>query len=296
MSARQRRFFGLGLLAAATAIAVASIAWACTPIVDIEVNPTAVAAGGTPVSVSGSHFVDGSPVQIRMESQDYGQLLATTTARGAAQNATFDVQVTVPRVPDDTYTIVATGKDERGEDAVARQSLVVGQPGNVPTATARANRTPSLDGSEPARSGADGVAGGRSRALHGGAAPRPASIGGGGSAGGAGSAAAAAGMTRPGAPPARPGATRSSAVARHTGPATHRPAPGSATGDLWSGFSAGKGAAVRGEAASEPIASADAGRPQIAIGAALLGLGLVALLAAFGVAEARRRRAPAGRP
>jgi hypothetical protein len=68
-----------------------------------------------------------------------------------------------------------------------------------------------------------------------------------------------------------------------------------ATGDLWSAFRGRKApAAPSGGIAGDLTADASGQGPQLAIGAGLLGLGLVALLGAFAVAETRRRRAPAG--
>ena len=54
-------------------------------------------------------------------------------------------------------------------------------------------------------------------------------------------------------------------------------------------------AAVTGGEIRGTVLSPGQRGPSFTAGAALLSLGLVALVAAFGVAEARRRRAPAGR-
>lgn len=70
--------------------------------------------------------------------------------------------------------------------------------------------------------------------------------------------------------------------------AGRQPSERAATGDLWGGFRSGKAPALL------PDGSADDGGPGASIGLALLGLGLVGLLSALAVAEARRRRALAG--
>lgn len=70
------------------------------------------------------------------------------------------------------------------------------------------------------------------------------------------------------------------------------PSEQSASGDLWSGFSSGPaGSLVPGPTHGAP---GDGQSVQLGVGMALLGFGLVALLAGFGFAEIRRRRSLAG--
>ncbi len=70
------------------------------------------------------------------------------------------------------------------------------------------------------------------------------------------------------------------------------PSERSASGDLWSGFESG----AAGSLVPSPTdgASADGQRVPLGVGMALLGFGLTALLAGFGLAEVRRRRSLAG--
>jgi hypothetical protein len=64
----------------------------------------------------------------------------------------------------------------------------------------------------------------------------------------------------------------------------------SATSDLWSGFRSGKSSSLTASAGEARAPAAELGR-QIAVGAALLLVGAVALLGGLGVAGSRRRRA-----
>lgn len=80
------------------------------------------------------------------------------------------------------------------------------------------------------------------------------------------------------------GAGRATTTAAGQGPSER-----AATGDLWGGFRSGKAPSLIAGGSAE-----DDSGPGASIGLALLGLGLVGLLSALAVAEARRRRALAG--
>ena len=73
------------------------------------------------------------------------------------------------------------------------------------------------------------------------------------------------------------------------GAAGRGPSERAATGDLWGGFRSGKAPSLIAGGSAD-----DGSGPGASIGLALLGLGLVGLLSALAVAEARRRRALAG--
>lgn len=282
MGTRQRRFFRSGLLAGLVALAAASLAWACTPTADIEITPDRVAAGGGAIDVQGRNFLDGATVQVRWNAAD-GPLLATATARGT-EGARFSVPVTVPKVPEDTYTVLALAQDKNGEAIAVRESLVVGQPGRAPAA--------APEGREPAaRSVSGGETGGSTRATTSGGDETPARA----SAPSPAPAVTAAPATTADAGPAADTPAAAAKPDQSREPAAARPSERSATSDLWSGFRGGKAPAAA-PAVPEPVAVAGEDSPQMAIGAALLALGLVGLVGAFGVAELRRRRAPATRP
>ena len=64
----------------------------------------------------------------------------------------------------------------------------------------------------------------------------------------------------------------------------------SASGDLWSGFRSAKTPSLMSQTGGLPAAKEGPDGSQLAIGAGLLGFGLLALLGGFGLAAARRRR------
>lgn len=288
VSRTQRRFFQLGLVGAITLLAAASLAWACTPDSDIDITPGVVPAGGAAVTVNGTSFVDGAAVQLRWNAAD-GPVLATTTARGG-QSASFSVPITVPRVPEDEYTVVAITEDYAGNEFVARAQVIVGD-GTAsagPSDRRPASGTERVDGgerggrtsAETTGAAPETAAGGQSAAPAAPAAPAPVTA----ASPSDGVVAAAAATVRD---PAEDGGSRAAA-------AIVRPSERSAGGDLWGGFRA-QAPAPAASAAAPEVPIDDSAAPQTAIGAALLALGLVALFGAFAVAELRRRRAPTAR-
>ena len=129
MHARSRRYAGIVLGILATALAAASLAWACSPEAVIGLTPQSAAPGAT-VTVTGEQFVEGDTVQLRWNAAD-GRVLATVSPRGRP-GAEFRTTITVPRVPADTYSVIAVARDPNGNGRTftARAALTVGSPGS----------------------------------------------------------------------------------------------------------------------------------------------------------------------
>jgi hypothetical protein len=319
---RLPRALSVALAILAVAACGAAVAWACTPSAFISVQGAGgqdFGPAGSQATVQGSGFSDGAKVQIRWNSAD-GPTLATATG------PRFSVAVTIPaNAADGVYYIVATAVDSEGNPRQAPAPFRVGEPtrspgggsgsgsdsgsGGSPAASAPApTATPGGSGPAPGTgsgvtSGGNTVLGGRIKYIVSGAGPTRAHGGGlatlpSGQAVFAGSVAAPrqavfAGSVAPGqavfAGSVPQSGLRGAAAKRGSlGQSKTAPSQRSAGGDLWSGFSGGKGRTAGLDDAGAPSSGPGAG---LYVGIGLVGVGLAALLAGFGVPELRRRRA-----
>jgi hypothetical protein len=297
-SARRLSMATFALLAVGTILT--AMAFACSPIANVQIAPGGAAAGST-VTVSGAEFLDNRPVVISME----GHQLATATG------PTFSTAIQVPELDAGSYVILATTSTADGKSTyTARTSFEVVGPELTPEpAQPTGESTPSAGASQTAAPAATPATTSRPEA----GARTPA-------------------QEKPAAKPAprTPAAAASRTQKRTTAPAT-RPATGAtATADggqrVFAGSVAETAAPSRREtrkpeprttakvaarpAATAPPATARATPPppsllspagtadagdslggRLAIGVAFLVLGLMLPLAGFVVAEARRRRA-----
>ena len=284
------------LLALSTVLAVglvgAAVAWACLPGATIDGFPRAGPAG-TDVLVSGNGFPD-RPVEIHWDGP-YGPVLATTHGPSFSE-----VTVTVPRASAGDYYITAIAVDRSGVPQSFKFTVTV-------------PRTPPQGQTGP-QGGAGGSPGGgggntvNNINLNSNAGDNGGPLGGGGDRNGGRQEVAAGRLGGHGGPAGRaaagyPGIDGTAArVARRgsLGDLLARaldgigsPSERTAVGDLWSGFF---GSDVRASRASgeDTLLGGGSSRPALAAGAGLLGLGLVALIAGFGTAALRHRRAPSG--
>jgi hypothetical protein len=276
------------LAVCALAVGGGALAWACTPKATIDVHGSAGPGGGPPgssVSTNGQGFGNG-PVDITFN----GVPIAS------AVGPSFTATGTVPNVAPGIHYIVATNPEGQAAAAFRVTGSATSPPGNpgsadnpgssAPGAAATGGRTNGSGPTVPpgSTSGADAAGGGRnSGTVSGGERSRGAPRSGAGAGAGVGLASAGSGESvfadsvGAGAQAARRGASSKSA-----------PSERSASGDLWSGFGAGKGGSP---------AFADATGPSNGPGGALTlsmavaGLGLVALLTGVGATGLRRRRA-----
>lgn len=285
MSRLQRWWMGIVAVLTAALGAVA-VAWACTPTADMTIDPGSARAG-MPVTITGTGFDQGI-VEIRMDSTSSAPL-------ATAQGPSFSVTLTVPETSPGYHTFGAVGYNAEGvavgeasvpfevtaEESAPAQSVAPTVPrqssppaaGGKPVSGAlerapRAER-PRAD-REPVRASAPAAVAPAAEIA---TAPLAADS----------ATAAPAREARP--PRAAAGAPRPfSALARVGRVELIPPAPerGRSPADPWQ---------ARSSAADQDSAGPGG---QIAIGAGLLAVGLVALFGGFAVAELRRRRALAG--
>ena len=144
MGQLRRRWYLVVLGAVAAPVVGASLAYACTSLATLSLNPNSGTEGQT-VTVTGRGFAQhdpadartGQPVEIRFDS--VRTPLLATAAPGA--DGTFTAQIRVPQAPTGDHVIVATQNRADGRPASgtpARQSFTV-----VAAPKAVANNSPS---------------------------------------------------------------------------------------------------------------------------------------------------------
>jgi hypothetical protein len=299
----------LALLVAASVVVPAAIAWACGPNRQMQMDRFVYEPGQT-VTVRGSNFQAGAELRFTLEpgSNEVARVTVPT-------DTSFEVAFPAPSTPG-SYVVQAQGyqNGERIDWLVSRESFEVRQPQSTtppstetptPGATAPAPGTtapapgataPSGPGTSPrtqrgaerpaARSGEGRRVGSRAgggavrpgdvtmirqgRRVFAGSVPRQQRV-------------AAAGLSpAPGRRPAAGFASRG-----------ERSSQRSAVGDVWSGFGTSRNPSLVPKDGDPAVA--DGGSSSgVAWGIGLLSLGLLTLVGAVGVAEARRRRALSG--
>lgn len=280
MALARRMLVAAGGAAVVAALGAPVAARACAATTGMVLG-TEVAPSGTNVSLQGSNFAFGAPVEVRWGSPD-GPLLAT------AVGGDFVTQITIPDVAPGLYSIDAT--DNTGPVAFISATFT------VTALVAQRNPAPPGSGSAPPQTG-----------LRQAAPPPPAPPPGGPAAASGSPARASAGTARAGSAaaiaPAAPasGARANAAVAQAGAPAAAAPigaAPQAAAQVPAAGLPAGATGLrgipegflpFRGQAAPQPAALAGGGGPGVAT--ALLAVGLPLLLigaAAVGVVRTRR--------
>lgn len=300
-----------GAAVCAAAMTAVSVAWACTPGGNVDVNPGSGLAGSS-ARVSGSGFVAegeagaaAAPVQIRWNSTG-GPVLATATApsfstavtipEGAAARTYYVVAVqrqadgSIVRQASAPFTVTApAGQTAPATASPAPQPQPQPQPstGSQPEAApapAATESTPAPAQASPAPAAAPAAAAPAARRQ---VAAAPAdtartrsaerSI-----AGGDGGPPSGSPAVDPAAPPAEPPAAPAE-------PAAQAPAasPRSASADVWSGFGSGSlsgGPSLIGSPAASPPGNS------LGLGVGLLALGTVGLLGGALVGVRSRRR------
>lgn len=306
-----------GAAVCAAAMTAVSVAWACTPGGNVNVNPGSGLAGST-ARVSGSGFVAegeagaaAAPVQIRWNSTS-GPVLATASA------PSFSTAVTIPEgAAARTYYVVAVQR--QGDGSIVRQAsapfTVTAPAGQTAPATASPAPQPQPQpqpqpepstGSQPEAAPAPAPAATESTPAPAQASPAPAAApaaaataarrqmaagpadtartrsAGRSIAGGDGGPPSGSPAVDPVAPPAEPPAAPAE-------PAAQAPAasPRSASADVWSGFGNGSlsgGPSLIGSPAASPPGNS------LGLGVGLLALGTVGLLGGALVGVRSRRR------
>ncbi|HUP70740.1 MAG TPA: hypothetical protein VM142_13130 [Acidimicrobiales bacterium] len=300
---------------AATAVLAGAAAWACTASAELSATPDAGAAGSR-TTVTGFRFETSSPVEIRWATRS-GPVLATTNG------PSFSIEVTIPSsaaVGD--YVIVGMNTDGSFAPATPFQVTSSGSTASR-TTTAPGSRSGTVSGGsgqtsstseEPADTGNSAPA---TSSAGGATSPNAPSSGEGDSVPTAASSPAEQGTTRSAArgtanatrptgtviggrasaitgPQARPVPSVTPVPAEEPGTdsATVVPSPLTAGNDVWNGFATGD-TPVRGPALTATDApSSGGGISGFVVGAGLLSVGMVALMAGAGLAL-RRRRQPA---
>lgn len=178
MGQLRRRWYLVVLGAVAAPVVGASLAYACTALATLSLNPGSGAEGQT-ITVTGRGFSQhdpadsrtGQPVEIRFDSVR-APLLATA-APGA--DGTFTAQIKVPQVPAGDHVVIATQNRADGRPASgtpARQSFTV-----VASPKAVANTSPSGPApQQPARGPASQAAPAQVGALPASGGPAPAVV------------------------------------------------------------------------------------------------------------------------
>ena len=316
-----RRITTVLLGSASAVLVVAAIAWACTPQAYISVSPGS-GGQGTQATVSGGSFT-AAPVQIHWGS-------ASGPVIGNAVGPRFSTSVTIPASAPDVYYIVAVGPQgsssasfevvgpagPSGGDTTGGGGTTTGGGGS----THGGGSTSAGGGGSTSTGGGGSTTGGGSRhgggSTSGGADSGSATTGGGSSSrarthrqtnGGRGRAPAKFALPSPG---------RSNAVAGHLARGTvttgsgervfagslpvyaKHGSPSQARGGGVRARAKGSGFRVTDKSSLTMPHVPDASQAQgaglgsrLAIGIAILGLGLVLLFGGFLVAAVRRRRA-----
>lgn len=312
----------------AFALASASVAWGCAsiqPKFTGSEGQTSSGPAGSQVTVTGSNFNPG-PVDVRWNSKT-GALLAQP------MGPNFSVAVKIPDTATvGAHYILAvptTGSTATMPFEVTRAPTSSPE-GSAPNNTGSTTSGGSPEDSDTSNSTQQTTGTGDSNATSGGNTSGQSNTGStatesasGSSASGSTGSEAAPAVANPATTAAKGSATTGSGSAAAT-PAAQRPAPtasanpavvntpagqavfgGSAatatgndtpsaatvSGDTWSGFGATTKPSLLADGAAT-TSSAPGSAPAVGIG--LLGAGLVALLAGFGVAESARKRALAG--
>ncbi len=319
-----RRLCVLSLVVLGSFSGWAALAWACTPQASIHVNPTDGRAGDS-VAVTGEGFTANTAVQFRWDSSS-GPLLATANT---AKDGTVALNVTVPDAGPGVYYLQATAHTPDGYTATPSRafrllapaapepantgsapminnavSAPTAAPSTKPTAKAPTHapahgRTSPVRHTQPAPSK-------RTTASHSGGSLRRQDAAT-GSAVGSGTRAR---TSAPTSPSVDGGSSGQAVFTDSLPPASHGAAtPAKPGANGWPAFNpqhvpsligpaavhAGGSSAVNGfgqRAYPTRRATGSEPGPQLAIGAAVLGLGLVLLFGGFAVAEVRRRRVP----
>jgi len=302
-----------------------AIAWACTPQAFITAISPGSGPAGTNIAVTGARFIpaqDGQ-VELRWDSEN-GILLAQATASARREDESgavtdpggdFTAAISAPDVPAGTYAVVVVSRANDGSIAgIGRRAFTVTEP----DVAAAESEIAAGDGqaSGPRSQGVRGPQGGGSNAA---TQPKPSEFEPGA---GGGNAAAEENTTSPSpagaatptallpagvasqpsldsAGAAAPSSALTAAGTGAGGPAsdetdtTPQPSPATAIGDLWSGFSGDAPAVGSGLLGGGAAAPADSSQTGVTVGIALLAVGLLGLMATFGLLLVRRRRAQA---
>ena len=313
---KRRRITTVLLGSASAVLGVAAIAWACTPQAYISVSPGS-GGQGTQATVSGGSFT-AAPVQIHWGS-------ASGPVIGNAVGPRFSTSVTIPASAPDVYYIVAVGP--QGSSSASFE--VVGPAGPSGGDTTGGGGTTTGGGGSTHGGGSTSAGGGGSTSTggggsgHGGGSTSGGADSGSATTGGGSSSRArthrqtnGGGRGRAPAKSALPSPGRSNAVAGHLARGTvttgsgqrvfagslpvyaKHGSPSQARGGGVRARAKGSGFRVTDKSSLTMPHVPDASQAQgaglgsrLAIGIAILGLGLVLLFGGFLVAVVRRRRA-----
>ncbi len=312
---RNRLVAALGVVA--LVVGGASLALACTRIPSVSVTPS-FGRAGSQTTVVGRAFSTGEPVQIRWNSTG-GPVI------GEALGPNFSVAVTIPEAPAGVYYIVATAPTSRAQNAFrvtsaannasepapsgdgqtsADSSGADGTQSNGGATSTSANGGTGTSTASPEQSGTLGFAEPSSNAdttaqpttnAQPATESTSAPVATAAKAPATSASANPAVITTPAGRPVFGGSATTPAPVTATGAPADEQAQvtaRSASGDLWSGFGP-SGRASMVPSLVDPATSQGPGS-ELAVGLALLGGGVVALMSGVGVAEMRRKRALAG--
>jgi hypothetical protein len=273
-NARRISIIGAGLVAAG--LVVSAAAWACSPTGSLTGGngvEFAQGAAGSQVTVTGKGFNGSEPVLIHWNT--------VPNKIAEVKGPSFSVAVTIPAdAREGVYYLQATQGDEQ---APAPMAFEVTQAAPAPP---QAEQSVGAGVTSGRVSGAPtATAGGTSPVAPSLAPTGPGSVVTSGPSALPASANPPALVSGPGV------AVFGGSVAPALDEAARARANRAATGDLWSGFRSGTRPSLGTGSADNP---GSPGVPNLAIGVGLMSAGLVALAGGFGVAEVRRRRAPAG--
>lgn len=288
----------VGIAAGVFALAVLAIApaLACTPTANVELNPSRGEPGSV-IMVSGSVFEPGgAPVEVRWGGTG-GDIVGRAGVDDAGQ---FSLAVTVPRAAPGHYIVSATQRLNDGGYKRSAASFEV--PGKAPAGQAPAQ--PSGDQAvtesrerQPAPANVAAPADSTPAPAANPASPAPAPVPAPQPARRVNRASSPVGVAKAEVPPAggapepvtayAPAPDADAAISTEL-PASSVP-PMAAVGDLWSGFGADGSPGLGTGRADGPSAGAEGDRGTLLVGAGLVALATVMMLAAA-VPVSRRRR------
>lgn len=298
---RTRRFAVAGSLALAAVLGMGSLAWACVYadgpyVTDPQPNK---APAGSEVTVGGGQWATDGQVNVGWSSdgRQVSQQLATafTDAKGS-----FQARVRVPEAASGVhYLVVSQGRVSKATafevTSPARSTSPSSDPANSGGTDTSAGTSPageSRTGSQPSGTSNTGASGGTQGSAPAGGFPgEPAPQADRAPAVNAAPTRATSGplagrtATAPAGSTSSPGAV---ATADDDGMVVPQPSAGSAFNDAWPAF---QGGSSFRDAVRIPTTEGQGSSSATAVGLLGLTLGLMALSAGFGFAEASRRRA-----
>ena len=300
--ARRRRAL-LALTVTALLVVPAALSWACGPNRAIQLDRFDYKPGD-PITLTGANFEIGADVTVTVNGSPFG---------GGKADGAGNLRITfnAPSAPG-SYTVATFGTDANGQALAGTggtQSFTVSAApttsggGGGSTSTPGTTRAPApggATGTQPGtttrQTGSNSTSGrerARARERAGSTTGRAFAPSGSGVTGAVntteGTIKTAGTTAFAGSVPRKVRAAAAKERTKAAVPSTAKPAPATATGDLWSGFASAKNPSLMPSAADSGVPAGGTGSGA-ALGLALLGLGALALLGLGGIAAAGRRK------